>query len=127
MTISTLDSHAAEILRRVMQGYTQRMLLLYLQEQKAFSISQPCLSRWLSHHDTRQLPSVAPDAEFKHYKALQQLSKPTRTYCRRLAAWRGHIRHLRERNASLGEILEDLQRRGVLTSIRSIRRELGAS
>lgn len=126
MATSILDPHAADILRCVMQGYTQRMLLLYLQEQKSVSISQPSLSRWLRRHDTRHLPAVAPDAECKRYQALERLRKPARAYRKKLAAWRGHIQHLRERNASLGEILVDLQRRGVRTSIRSIRRELEA-
>ncbi|MDH4555598.1 hypothetical protein E8F11_10480 [Pseudomonas sp. BN417] len=124
MANSILDPHAPEILRRVRQGYTQHMLMLYLQDQKTLSISQPSLSRWLKGHDTRRLLDVEPDAEFDHYQALDRLRKPARAYRRKLAEWRGLIHHLRERNASLGEILDDLKRRGVHTSIRTIRREL---
>ncbi|MCY1302514.1 hypothetical protein D9M70_521740 [compost metagenome] len=126
MTNSILDPHASDILRRVQQGYTQHMLMLYLKDQQSLAISQPSLSRWLRGHDTRHQPAVEPDAEFDHYQALERLRKPARAYRRKLAEWRGLIHHLRERNASLGEILDDLKRRGVHTSIRSIRRELGA-
>ena len=124
MAISILDPHVADLLRRVQQGYTQRMLLLYLRHQKYVRLSQPSLSRWLSQHCARPLPPIPPDAEFEHYQTLCRMGKPTRTYRRSLTKWRGHIQHMREQKASLYEILDELKRRGVHTSIRSIRREL---
>lgn len=126
MAYSILDPHSAELRLRAQMGYTQRMLLLYLQHRHAILITQPTLSRWLSQHGIRQLPALPPDDELEFFQNLARLGKSARTYRRNLTQWRGHIQHLRQRNASLGEILRDLGRRGILTSIRSIRRELNA-
>lgn len=123
-TFSIIDPHAADLLFRVRQGYTQRMLLLYLRHEKSVRLSQPTLSRWLSQHSARQLPPHPKNAEFERYQALARQGKPARTYRRNLAKWRGHILHMRQLNASITQILDDLKQRGVHTSVRSIRREL---
>lgn len=123
MLKSILDPHASDLLPRARRGYTQRMLLLYLLREKKILVSQPTLSRWLSSHNFKiDLP---PDADFLAYQEQAALGLTPRRYPRALSRWRGHIEHLRNRGKSLGEILTDLKSRGVSTSIRSIRRELG--
>lgn len=124
MTKSVLDAHAEELLLRARQGYTQRMLQLYLQHEKRLSISQPSLSRWLATHALKADPLPHPDDDFRRYQSLASLCLNRRAYRRELARWRGHIEHLRRQGCSLGQILTDLRKRGVSTSIRSIRREL---
>lgn len=122
MLKSALDPYTKDLLLRARQGYTQRMLLLYLQHEKQVRISQPTLSRWLS---TRQATvDRLPDDAFLDYQEQAKLGLPQRRYRRALSRWRGHIEHLRRQGHSLGEILADLRSRGVSTSIRSIRREL---
>lgn len=123
MPKSVLDPHAEELLLRAKQGYTQRMLQLYLQHEKRLRISQPSLSRWLATHALKADPPH-PDDDFRRYQSLAALLIQRRAYRRELARWTGHIEHLRNRGHSLGEILTDLKSRGVSTSIRSIRREL---
>ncbi len=124
MLKSVLDPYSAELLLRAHRGYTQRMLRLYLLQEKRLRISQPSISRWLALHE--RTVGLTPDEEFRHYELLASLSLTQRQYRRSLARWRGHIEHLRSRGHSLSEIQTDLKQRGVLTSIRSIRRELGA-
>ena len=124
MTKSVLDAHAEELLLRARQGYTQRMLQLYLLHEKRLKISQPTISRWLATHTLTASPSPHLDDDFRRYQSLASLCLNRRAYRRELARWRGHIEHLRKRGYSLGEILIDLKSRGVSTSIRSIRREL---
>lgn len=124
MTKSLLDPHAADLLLRARQGYTQRMLLLYLQHEKSIRLSQPSLSRWLSGHRPRT--DLPPDDEYQLWKAKAALPIPICRYCRALAKWDGHIKHLRNQGASLGNIQDSLRQRGVTTSIRSIRRALEA-
>lgn len=124
MPKSILDPHAPDLLLRARQGYSQRMLQLYLQNEKRLRISQPSLSRWLGAHTVAAETSHDLDDEFHHYQSLAQLGLTRRTYRRQLARWQGHIEHLRNGGHSLGDILTDLKSRGVITSIRSIRREL---
>lgn len=122
---SVLDPHAPDLLLRARQGYSQRMLQLYLQHEKRLRISQPSLSRWLAAHSvTADTTHHDLDDEFRRYQSLAQLGLTRRAYRRELARWRGHIEHLRNRGCSLGQILTDLRNRGVSTSIRSISREL---
>lgn len=124
MTKSVLDPHAADLLMRARQGYTQRMLQLYLHQEKRLKISQPSLSRWLATQALETGPAPDLDDDFRRYQSLASLRLNRRAYRRELARWRGHIEHLRSRGCSLGQILTDLRNRGVSTSIRSIRREL---
>lgn len=124
MPKSLLDPHSCELLLRARQGYSQRMLLLYLKNEKRLKISQPSLSRWLAAHSVTADTAHDLDDEFRRYQSLAQLGLTRRAYRRQLARWRGHIEHLRNGGHSLGEILTDLKSRGVSTSIRSIRREL---
>lgn len=124
MLKSVLDPYSAELLLRARQGYTQRMLRLYLLEEKRLRVSQPSISRWLGSHKITL--NLTPDEEFRRYEQLASLGLTQRKYRRGLARWSGHIEHMRSRGHSLGEIQTDLKRRGVFTSIRSIRRELGA-
>lgn len=124
MPKSVLDPHAEELLLRAKQGYTQRMLQLYLQHEKRLRISQPTLSRWLATHELSANSTPHLDDDFRRYQSLASLCLNRRTYRRELASWRGHIEHLRRQGCSLSQILTDLRKRGVSTSIRSIRREL---
>lgn len=121
---SVLDPHAPDLLLRARQGYSQRMLQLYLQHEKRLKISQPSLSRWLAAHPITADTTHDLDDEYRRYQSLAQLGLTRRAYRRQLARWRGHIEHLRNGGHSLGEILTDLKSRGVSTSIRSISREL---
>lgn len=121
---SALDPHASDLLLRARQGYTQRMLCLYLQHEKRLQITQPTLSRWLAFHDITL--DLNPDDAFRHYQEEAAHGLTQRRYRRTLAQWRGHIEHLRNRGCSLSEIQADLKTRGITSSIRSIRRELGA-
>lgn len=123
MNKSVLDPHAAELLLRARQGYTQRMLCLYLQEQ-SLQVDRSSLSRWLAAHSfTVDLPA---DEELHRYQQLAALGLTPRRYRRTLSRWRGHIEHLRKRGNSLSEIQAELKKHGVSASIRTIRRELGA-
>lgn len=124
MAKSVLDPHAPDLLLRARQGYSQRMLQLYLQHEKRLKISQPSLSRWLAAHSVTADPQPQLDDDFLRYQSLAQLGLTRRAYRRELARWRGHIEHLRNRGCSLGQILTDLKSRGISTSIRSISREL---
>lgn len=124
MPKSILDPHAPDLLLRARQGYSQRMLQLYLQNEKRLRISQPSLSRWLAAHTVTADTSHDLDDDFRRYQSLASLRLNRRAYRRELASWRGHIEHLRRQGCSLGQILTDLRKRGVSTSIRSIRREL---
>lgn len=124
MPKSVLDPHESDLLLRARKGYSQRMLQLYLQHEKRLRISQPSLSRWLAAHTVTADTAHDLDDEFRHYQSLAQLGLNRRAYRRELARWRGHIEHLRNRGCSLGQILTDLRKRGVSTSIRSISREL---
>lgn len=124
MNKSLLDPYSAELLLRARQGYTQRMLQLYLQRSKSLRVSQPAISRWLSKNDVYLLPNLAPDEAFVHYQSLAQLCLVSHRYRRVLARWSGHISYMRSRGASLPEIQEDLRRRGVVVSTKSIHREL---
>lgn len=124
MPKSVLDPHELDLLLRARQGYTQRMLQLYLQHEKRLRISQPSLSRWLAAHTVTADPQPQLDDDFRRFQSLAQLGLTRRTYRSQLARWRGHIKHLRNGGHSLGQILTDLRNRGVSTSIRSIRRVL---
>jgi hypothetical protein len=124
MPKSVLDSHAELLLLRARQGYTQRMLQLYLQHEKRLKISQPSLSRWLAAHERKADAKPRLDDDFLRYQSLASMCLNRRSYRRKLARWRGHIEHLRNGGCSLGQILIDLRTRGVSTSIRSISREL---
>jgi hypothetical protein len=121
---SVLDPHKADLLHRLRQGYTQRMLLLYLHHEKTIQIDQANLSRWLSRQSASRLPRIDPDDEFVHWRALCSMGKPPQTFQRTLTRWRGLIIKLRKQQSSLYLILEELKARGVNTSIRSIRREI---
>lgn len=124
MPKSVLEPHAEGLLLRARQGYTQRMLLLWLQHEKRLKVSQPSLSRWLATHTLKADHTPDLDDDFRRYQSLASLCLNRRTYRRELASWRGHIEHLRNRGCSLGQILTDLRNRGISTSIRSISREL---
>lgn len=123
MNKSVLDPHATELLLRARQGYTQRMLCLYLQHEKLLRISQPSLSRWLAAQSFKV--DRPADEELHRYQQLAALVLTPRRYRRTLSKWRGHIEHLRKRGNSLSEIQADLKKHGVSASIRTIRRELG--
>lgn len=124
MSKSLLDSYAHALITRARQGYTQRMLCLYLEHECALLISQPSISRWLAGQDFKK--DLSPDDAFVCYKRLASIEQTPRRYRRALSKWRGHIEHLRNKGNSLSQIQADLKQRGVRVSIRTIRRELGA-
>lgn len=121
---SILDPFEPELLHRLQQGYTQRMLQLYLQHRKKLHISQASLSRWLSRHTTKHLSPIEPDFEFAHFRSLCAMGKPPRLYRRTLTRWRGLILHLAMRQMTINQILAELKTRDVNTSPRSIKREI---
>lgn len=126
MPTSKLDLYAAKLTQRSRQGYTLRMLQLYLHAEKNCRISQASISRWLSKLGAPQLPPLEPDAEYHRYQALAKLEVSPRPYRRRLTRWLGHIRHLRNHGATLPDIQAELKLRGVDVSIRSLQRALAA-
>ena len=100
---SALDEHAPELLRRKQQGYTQKMLLLWLKEHYQLRMSQSALSRWLS---TNLVASkrLSTDAEYLHFKHQSTLTYTHRSYSRRLSKYDGHIKHLRADGLTLEQI-----------------------
>lgn len=124
MSKSLLDAHAHALLTRARQGYTQRMLCLYLKNECSLIISQPSISRWLAGRDFKK--DLSADEDFIRYERLAGIEQAPRRYRRALSKWRGHIEHLRNSGNSLSQIQSDLKQRGLRVSIRTIRRELGA-
>lgn len=124
MATYLLSPHAEALLLRARQGYTQRMLQLYLLHETGVSVSQPTLSRWLRSSSARTFTPLPQDREYMHYLSLSRMSHPPRRYRRSLYRWRGLIQHLRQHGHSLQGILIALEAQGVRSSIRSIRREL---
>lgn len=121
---SALDKHAPELLRRKQQGYTQKMLLLWLKERYQLRISQPALSRWLSTHliVNERLPT---DAEYLHFQHESKLTRTQQRYSRCLSKYHGHIEHLRAQGLTLEQIQSRLLSRYKLnTSTSTISRLL---
>lgn len=123
MKASLLDPHAADLRSRARQGYTQRMLQLYLRS-KSLRVSQSTISRWLCKHGVNRLPPLPQNEEFAVYQYQTQICLQAYRYRRALSRWSDHIWHMRSRGASLPEIQEYLRRHGVVTSTKSIYREL---
>lgn len=125
MKPSLLDLYAPAILMRARQGYTRRMLQIFLLETHRVSRSAPAISRWLDRHaDELTGPPLPTDSEFETFRQLASLCRPRSQYRRRLAEWSTHIEHMRAAGASVSAIRLDLKKRGVDASPRSIRREL---
>ncbi|SEC03008.1 hypothetical protein [Pseudomonas anguilliseptica] len=125
MKKSILDPHTNALLQRARMGYSQRMLQLFLLRERSINVSQPTLSRWFAKHPAVEV-DLPPDAGFQRYREHLELEQSLREHTRLLARWRGHIERKRSQGESLGSIQSDLLSRGVKTSKRSIRRELGA-
>lgn len=100
---SILDKHAIELLRRKRQGYTQKMLLLWLNERYELRITQPALSRWLSTH-TIVSERLSTDAEYLHFEHQSTLTCTHRRYNRCLSKYNGHIESLRAQGLTLEQI-----------------------
>lgn len=124
ITGSALDKHAPELRRRKQQGYTQKMLLLWLNERYQLRISQSALSRWLSTHLIvgKRLPT---DAEYLHFQNESTLTRTQHRYSRCLSKYRGHIEHLRGQGLTLKQMQSHLLSRYKLnTSTSTISRLL---
>lgn len=124
MSKSQLDPHHADLLSRARQKYSLRMLQLYLRNNKSLRVSRATISRWLSKNRVTHMPHLPPDDEYHRYQTEARAFLQERRYTRVLSAWGNHIVYMREHGASLPEIQQYLRRQGVITSTKTIYREL---